>query len=141
MMPLRAFACMFFVSLIAIPVFAKDPPKPRTEEDAVTPVGGTDKRQDKFLERGKDKDIQLVFLGDSITDFWFARGKAVWDKNYVKYDAADFGVSGEHTEHVLGRIAHGLLDGLHPKIVVIMIGTNNVGHSGTEKPEWAAAGV
>ena len=141
MNPLRALACLSLISLIAIPALAKDPPKPRTEENAVTPVGGTDKRQEKFLERGKDKDIKLVFLGDSITDFWMNRGKEVWEKSYVKYDAADFGVSGEHTEHVLGRIAHGLLDGLHPKVVVIMIGTNNIGHSGTETPEWAAAGV
>jgi lysophospholipase L1-like esterase len=141
MKPVSILACVLLISLTAVFVLAKDPPKARTEADAVTPVGGTDKRQDKFLERGKDKEIQLVFLGDSITDFWFARGKTVWDKNYVKYDAADFGVSGEHTEHVLGRIAHGLLDGLHPKVVVIMIGTNNIGHSGTEKPEWAAAGV
>jgi lysophospholipase L1-like esterase len=138
---MQALAGAFLIALIAIPVLAKDPPAPRTEENAVTPVGGTDKRQQTFLERGKDKEIQLVFLGDSITDFWLNRGKQVWEKNYVKYDAADFGVSGEHTEHVLGRISHGLLDGLAPKVVVIMIGTNNVGHSRDEKPEWAAAGV
>ena len=118
-----------------------DSAQARTEADAVTPAGGTDGRQKQFIERGKDKEIQLVFLGDSITDFWLGTGKKVWDENYKKYDAADFGVSGEHTEHVLGRIEHGMLDGLAPKVVVIMIGTNNIGHSAEEKPEWAAAGV
>ena len=46
MKPVAILACLFVVSLIAVSVLAKDPPKPRTEADAVTPVGGTDKRQD-----------------------------------------------------------------------------------------------
>ena len=93
------------------------------------------------MDRAKDKGIQLVFLGDSITDFWANRGKAVWEQFYAKYDAANFGVSGEHTEHTLGHIVGGILDGLKPKVVVIMIGTNNIGHIANELPRWTAAGI
>ena len=113
---------------------AKPTPKSRKAEDASTPAPVNAGRQKAFLDRAKDKGIQLVFLGDSITDFWQKRGKAVWD-------AADFGVSGEHTEHTLGHIAGGILDGLHPKAVVIMIGTNNIGHIADEQPEWTAGGI
>jgi beta-glucosidase len=120
---------------------AKPTPKSRKAEDASTPAPVNAGRQKAFLERAKDKGIQIVFLGDSITDFWQNRGKAVWEQFYAKHNAADFGVSGEHTEHTLGHIAGGILDGLHPKAVVIMIGTNNIGHIPDEKPEWTAAGI
>jgi lysophospholipase L1-like esterase len=120
---------------------AKPTPKSRRAEDASTAAAVNAGRQKAFLERAKDKDIGIVFLGDSITDFWQNRGKAVWDEFYAKYDAANFGVSGEHTEHTLGHIAGGILEGLHPNVVVVMIGTNNIGHIGDEKPEWTAAGI
>ncbi len=120
---------------------AKPTPKPRRAADASTPAPVNATRQKAFMERAKDKGIQLVFLGDSITDFWQNRGKAVWEEYYAKYNAADFGVSGEHTEHTLGHIEGGILDGLSPKAVVIMIGTNNIGHIGDERPEWTADGI
>jgi beta-glucosidase len=120
---------------------AKPTPKPRRPNDASTLTAVNPKRQKEFMTRAKDKGIQLVFLGDSITDFWQSRGKAVWDEYYAKHDAADFGVSGEHTEHTLGHIAGGILDGLHPEAVVIMIGTNNIGHIADERPEWTADGI
>ena len=120
---------------------AKPTPKPRRADDASTPAPVNAGRQKAFLERAKDTGIQLVFLGDSITDFWQNRGKAVWDEFYAKHDAADFGVSGEHTEHTLGHIAGGILNGLNPKAVVILIGTNNIGHIADERPEWTADGI
>ena len=142
------FAIVSFAPLVAETVkpLVKPTPPPRTPESAVTPADmSKNGRQKQFLERAKDKTIQLVFLGDSITDFWLRddgqHGKPVWDQFYAKRNAADFGVSGEHTEHTLGHIAGGILDGLKPKVVVLMIGTNNIGHNPADKPEWAAAGV
>jgi lysophospholipase L1-like esterase len=118
----------------------KVPPKPRTPADAVTPAIKNPERHEKFLARIKQGPIGLLFLGDSITDFWPRRGKDSWAK-FAPYQPADFGISGDRTEHVLWRITHGELDGIHPKVTVIMIGTNNVGHFKDETPEWAAAGV
>ncbi len=154
----RLFCCVSVMGLVASTGLAKDAdpatrpttkatskpaPKPRVETDAATPAAGGAGNERAFLERAKDKEIQIVFLGDSITDFWMNRGrKKVWDEYYKKFDAADFGVSGEHTEHTLGHLKAGIVDGLSPKVVVIMIGTtNNIGHSSEEKPEWAAADV
>jgi lysophospholipase L1-like esterase len=51
----------------------------------------------------------------------------LWQRYVDKYHAADFGVGGDRTDHVLWRIANGELDGIHPKIVVLLIGTNNIG--------------
>jgi hypothetical protein len=46
---------------------------------------------------------------------------------------------GENTEHTLTHIKNGMLDGLDPKVAVVLIGTNNLGHIPGEKPEWVAA--
>ncbi len=131
----------------ATPPIAPPPPKPkptpapRTAESAVTPKMANEGRHKNFLEAGKKPGIQLLFLGDSISDAFPGRGKAVWTEHYAPFNAVSFGVSGERTENTLGHIAGGVLDGMSPKVVVIMIGTNNVGHFADEKPEWAAAGV
>ncbi len=79
------------------------------------------------IDRVKNKRVDLIFDGDSITDFWEGKGKEVWAKNYSKLNPADFGISGDRTENLLWRIDHGQVDGLHPKMVAIMIGTNNLG--------------
>ncbi len=72
--------------------------------------------------------VDLAFLGDSITQGWEGSGKPTWDKYYANRKAANFGFSGDRTEHVLWRLANGELVGLQPKVIVIMIGTNNIGH-------------
>jgi lysophospholipase L1-like esterase len=132
-----------FAALCAAPAAekpAKTPPKKRTAEDALTPTVKDPHRHKQFLSRTKQGPVGLLFLGDSITDFWPHGGKESWQK-FAKYDPADFGISADRTEHVLWRLANGELDGIHPRVVVLMIGTNNIGHFAEEQPEWAAAGV
>ncbi len=70
--------------------------------------------------------VNLIFDGDSITDRWKAAGKEIWDKNYAPLGAFDFGIGGDLTQHVLYRLEHGQVDGLHPKLILLMIGTNNL---------------
>ncbi len=112
----------------------------RTAESAVTPAVKDRHRHDQFLYRIKQGEVGLLFLGDSITDAWPRTGEWSWLK-FAPYKPADFGISGDRTEHLLWRITNGELDGISPKVTVVMIGTNNIGHSSDEKPEWAAAGV
>jgi lysophospholipase L1-like esterase len=85
-------------------------------------------KHEEFLKRGKSGPIGVLFLGDSITEGWGGGGKKVWAEEYGKLDPANFGISGDQTEHVLWRIANGELDGISPKVVVLMIGTNNIGY-------------
>ncbi|HEX3355704.1 MAG TPA: GDSL-type esterase/lipase family protein, partial [Tepidisphaeraceae bacterium] len=97
-------------------------------------------RHTQFLSRIKEGDVGLLFMGDSIMDIWPRTGENSWLK-FAPYHPADFGISADHTEHVLWRITNGELDGIHPKVMVLMIGTNNIGHTPADTPEWAANGV
>lgn len=83
---------------------------------------------------------QLVFIGDSITEGWENAGKAVWQQHYAPYHALNLGYGGDHTENVLWRLQHGEVDGLQPKVAVLMIGTNNTGDR-QDPPEVTVAGV
>ncbi|MHC4379902.1 MAG: GDSL-type esterase/lipase family protein [Planctomycetota bacterium] len=69
--------------------------------------------------------IDLVFLGDSITQGWESHGKTVWEEQYRSRKALNIGISGDRTQHVLWRLENGNLEGLAPKLCVLMIGTNN----------------
>jgi beta-glucosidase len=84
-------------------------------------------RHEGFVEIAKRGGVDILFMGDSITDFWRNRGSTVWNKYYASQHAANFGISGDRTEHVLWRMDNGELDGIKPKVVVLMIGTNNTG--------------
>ena len=83
----------------------------------------------RFVERGKNEmiakegPVDLLFLGDSITQGW--NNNDVWQRFYEPRHAANFGIGGDRTQHVLWRIQNGELDGIEPKVVVLMIGTNN----------------
>jgi beta-glucosidase len=83
---------------------------------------------------------ELVFIGDSITQGWEKSGSAVWQRHYAPYHALELGFGGDRTENVLWRLQHGEIDGIAPKVAVLMIGTNNTGHRG-EDPRTTAAGI
>lgn len=85
------------------------------------------RRHAALEERAKRGDVDVLFLGDSITQGWEGKGKDVWKERYEPLKAANFGISGDGTQHVRWRLHHGELESLHPKVVVLMIGTNNMG--------------
>jgi lysophospholipase L1-like esterase len=88
--------------------------------------GGFRKMHASFLERGKSGPIEVLFIGDSITAGW-TKAPHVWEHYYGKFQPANFGIGGDQTQHVIWRIENGELDGIHPKVVVLMLGTNNSG--------------
>jgi lysophospholipase L1-like esterase len=81
-------------------------------------------------------DIDLLFLGDSITQGWHENG--TWQRFYTPRKAANFGIGGDRTEHVLWRIQNGELAGIAPRVTVLMIGTNNVS---SDTPDEIAQGI
>ena len=109
----------------------------RAENTAVTPEPRDAKwvgRHEGFLKEAKQGKVDLLFLGDSITDGWRTKGKAVWEKYWAPLHAANFGIGGDRTQHVLWRMQNGELEGIKPKLVVLMIGTNNTGkEKGSDK--------
>ncbi len=84
-------------------------------------------RHEGFLAEAREGKPKVVFIGDSITDGWRKRGLEVWNKFYAPRQALNLGIGGDRTQHVLWRLEHGELDGLKPKVVVLMLGTNNTG--------------
>ncbi|WHZ22686.1 MAG: hypothetical protein OJF47_001798 [Nitrospira sp.] len=84
-------------------------------------------------------NIDLLFLGDSITQGWKKAGKHVWDRYYARRRAANFGMDADRAQHVLWRIEQGHFERIHPKAVVLLIGTNNA--SSGETAQEIAAGV
>lgn len=100
------------------------------------------KRHEGFVAEAKKGGIDLLLLGDSITDAWRGgKQKALWDEHFAPLKAANFGISGDRTQHVLWRIQNGELDGITPKAVMLMIGTNNIGQNNPEPPASAVAGI
>jgi lysophospholipase L1-like esterase len=103
-------------------------PAARSKEYSWMSVATWKQRHEQLLKRAKEGSIDLLFLGDSITEGW--GGNAVWQKQYAPLNAANFGIGGDTTQNVLWRITNGEIDGLSPKIVVLLIGTNNFGLDG-----------
>jgi beta-glucosidase len=82
-------------------------------------------RNDAVNERVKQGNVDLLLIGDSITYGWENAGKKYWDQYYEPRNAVNMGFSGDRTQHVLWRLDHGHLEGISPKLAVLMIGTNN----------------
>jgi lysophospholipase L1-like esterase len=90
-------------------------------------------RHKGFLEIAQRGNIDLLFVGDSITD-WFSnpRGQAsapgleVWNANFGPFKPANFGIAGDTTQGVLWRMQNGELEGFKAKLIVLMLGTNNI---------------
>lgn len=79
-------------------------------------------------------DIDVLFMGDSITDFWRNEsgpfvGKPVFDRYFGEMKVANFGIAGDTTQGVLYRLRNGEGQGYQPKAIMLMIGTNNTGRN------------
>src|SRR5688572_13096738 len=150
----RNFARFIAVLILILPAFlqAQNPPAPAPAAGAQAPGGGgarggrggpptpanqpqarDDARHKGFLEIAQKGNIDLLFVGDSITD-WFsnprgqnpATGIEVWNANFLPLKPANFGIAGDRTQGVLWRMQNGELEGFKAKLIVLMLGTNNI---------------
>jgi lysophospholipase L1-like esterase len=123
------------LSLMTLPVratWAQDTKATRSAVKPVTRDPNWVKRHEGFVATAKKGGVDLLFVGDSITDGWGgeghnakAPGTTIFQKEFVPLHAANFGIGGDRTQHVLWRLQNGELDGIKPKVVMLMIGTNN----------------
>src|SRR5438132_5284995 len=85
----------------------------------------------QLLRKAKQGETDVYFEGDSITRRWGATDYpellANWKQNFFGWNAADFGWGGDQTQNILWRLENGELDGVNPRVVVLLAGTNNVG--------------
>jgi lysophospholipase L1-like esterase len=137
---LAVVLAVFASSLVSTAAAKEGQPNP-----AVTPAPRADawwqQRHADMNARVKQGNVDLIFIGDSITQAWEGPGKDVWQKFYGKRKAVNLGISGDQTAQVLWRLDHGNIDGIAPKLAVIMIGTNNAGHDPHQPAEQVAAGI
>jgi N-acetylglucosamine-6-sulfatase len=83
-------------------------------------------RHEGFLEIARRGNIDLLWIGDSITDWWARSGTATWDQYFAPLRPANFGIAGDRTQGVLWRMQNGELEGFQAKLIVLMLGTNNI---------------
>jgi beta-glucosidase len=112
--------------------WAKDAPPSSTVVPASKPIVWWQQRHAAMNARVKQGNVDLIFIGDSITQAWEG-AKEVWGKYYGKRNAVNLGIGGDQTQHVLWRLDHGNIDGISPKLAVLMIGTNNAHGNSSEQ--------
>lgn len=95
------------------------------------------KRYNLLNERVNGKNYDLVFIGDSITQAWEKEGHHIWEQYYEKRNALNLGLNSDRTDNVLWRILHGNIKEISPKMLVLLIGTNNTDRNGTSSQEIA----
>jgi lysophospholipase L1-like esterase len=146
MNPLRhrvraTFASLLFLLIAAHVCSARqttpapaDQPVPRADQNSMLAHA-------ELLEKRKKGRIDVYFLGDSITRRWGTSDEQYsaflenWRQNFYGWNAADFGWGGDTTQNILWRLENGELDGVNPKVIVLMAGTNNVGRTSPQAPE------
>jgi lysophospholipase L1-like esterase len=120
------------VILFGLVSFANAQSKENTATKPAPRDKNWEKRHDTFVQIAKRGNVDILFLGDSITDAWGgeghsdkASGSKLFASKFVPLKAANFGIGGDRTQHVLWRLQNGELDGIQPKVLQLMIGTNN----------------
>ena len=83
------------------------------------------RRHEALNRRVAHGNIDLLMIGDSITQQWGSGGGGIWREFYGDRNAVNLGISGDGTQHVLWRLENGNINDISPKLAVIMIGTNN----------------
>jgi lysophospholipase L1-like esterase len=122
-----------------------DQPSPRTDRNSQIAHA-------QLLEKARHGGIDVYFEGDSIVRRWgtsdaqYRDFLANWTRNFFGWNAANFGWGGDTVQNILWRLEEGELDGVNPKIIVLLAGTNNVGDTprqgiDTASVEEVAAGI
>jgi lysophospholipase L1-like esterase len=134
---------------------ARTPPIPAPRADLIGPADRAAARSDRnsrlaheqLLAKARQGRIDVYFVGDSITRRWGATDYpellAHWNATFHGWNAADFGWGADGTQNILWRLEHGELDGVDPKVIVVLAGTNNIGRlaGGEAKIADVARGV
>ena len=123
---LLAVASITVVAQPPAPAASADQPVARTDQNSLTAHA-------QLLEKAKKGGIDIYFEGDSITRRWgaidYPQFLTNWTQNFFGWNAADFGWGADRVENILWRLQNGELDGVHPKVMVLLAGINNVGNT------------
>lgn len=130
---MKVFYGLIFLAILASFVTAQqtvpaDKPFPRADKNSQL-------AHEQLLEKAKKGNIDVYFLGDSITRRWGTSDRQYqsfyenWRQNFFGWNAGNFGWGGDTTQNILWRLDNGELDDVNPKVIVLLAGTNNVGRT------------
>ncbi|HEU5020623.1 MAG TPA: GDSL-type esterase/lipase family protein [Bryobacteraceae bacterium] len=132
------FAGLAFASLLCGQPRPADQPAPRRDQNSHT-------AHEQLLAKAKAGGVDIYFEGDSITRRWGATDYPQflenWKQNFFGWNAGDFGWGADRVENILWRLENGELDGVNPKVIVLLAGTNNVGNRVPPNIDAAAENV
>src|ERR1051325_1035549 len=124
------FLWVFVATIVRIAAVAENAPiiqsAPRTDRNSQI-------AHEQLLAKAHQGKIDVYFIGDSITRRWGATDSQYrsllenWETNFFGWNAANFGWGADKVENILWRLENGELDGVNPKIIVVLAGINNVG--------------
>ncbi|MEI6297311.1 MAG: GDSL-type esterase/lipase family protein, partial [bacterium] len=114
--------------------------------DPAQPDRGNEEWRMRHAERVADvkshaDKLEVLFIGDSITGGWLNLGKAIWEKEFIPLHAVNIGIAGSQTSHILWQFEHGAIDGINPRVAVLMIGVNNVVAAPSQSAAEIARGI
>ena len=125
------------ITIVSVMLAQTDRPSPRTDQNSQI-------AHQQLLAKAKQGRIDIYFEGDSITRRWgatdYPKLLANWNQNFFGWNATDFGWGADRVENILWRLENGELDGVNPKVIVLLAGTNNVGNRVPPDGLAAAAG-
>ena len=96
------------------------------QNTAIIPAPFQEQRHEGFVEIARAGDIDCLLMGDSITDWWARFAPELYAEHFGSRKCANFGIAGDRTQGVLWRMENGELEGYSPKVMMLMIGTNNL---------------
>ena len=115
----------------------------QAQNTAIIPAPFQEERHEGFLAEARQGGIECLLMGDSITDWWRRAGLELYEEHFGPLDCANFGIAGDRTQGVLWRMDNGELEGYSPRLMMLMIGTNNLSgrRSTPNTPEEIAMGI
>src|SRR5262245_12923846 len=117
---------LMLVTVLVLAQTPADQPVPRSDQNSMTAHA-------QLLEKARKGGIDIYFEGDSITRRWgaidYPEFLANWRENFFGWNAANFGWGADTIQNILWRLNNGELDGVNPKVIVLLAGTNNVGRT------------
>jgi lysophospholipase L1-like esterase len=132
------FAALAFASAVSAQMAPADKPAPRVDRNSQL-------AHEDLLAKAKAGGVDIYFEGDSIVRRWgatdYPQFLANWKENFFGWNAGDFGWGADRVENILWRLENGELDGVNPKVFVLLAGTNNVGNRVAPDVDAAAANV
>lgn len=133
-------ACSFALLLLSLDPTIAAAEQLKAEVPAPQREAWWTERHERTVSRIRQGQVDLLFIGDSITQGWEEDGRPLWGQYYAGRRAVNLGYNSDQTENVLWRLQHGELEGISPKLAVVMIGTNNSAMR-EDPPENTAAGI